>query len=261
MNYYNDNDNKVCLWLSELIKRKHIRNGIVDNRSIKEVTSKEIKEFEQCHFFAGIGGWSYAIELSNWQGKVWTASLPCQPFSAIGKNLKEKDHRHLWPSFFKLVEECRPPTIFGEQVASRAGREWLSRIQADLETLGYATGAADLCAAGIGAPHIRQRLFWVADSIEQRLERHTGNGNCSIQPGWERKEEDRPIAKSCWSSFEEVQFPDDKRRRIEPGTAALANGISERLVRLRGYGNAIVPQLAATFINSFLEVCKDNERR
>jgi DNA (cytosine-5)-methyltransferase 1 len=164
--YYNDNDLKVCAWLRELIKEGLIAEGDVDERSIADVKPSDLAGYTQCHFFAGIGGWSYALRLAGWpDGRpVWTGSCPCQPFSVAGKGRGESDERHLWPEFRRLIAECSPPVVFGEQVASKAGRGWLSRVRADLEALGYGVGAADLCAAGVGAPHIRQRLYWVADA-------------------------------------------------------------------------------------------------
>ena len=72
------------------------------------------------------------------------------------------DERHLWPVFADLIRECRPATVFGEQVASTLGRQWIAGVRTDLEGMGFAVGAADLCAAGVGAPHIRQRLYWGA---------------------------------------------------------------------------------------------------
>ena len=78
------------------------------------------------------------------------------------------DERHLWPAFFRLIAECRPVCVFGEQVVSNDGREWLSGVRADLETLGYACGAADLPAAGVAAPQNRSRLYWVADATGSR---------------------------------------------------------------------------------------------
>jgi DNA (cytosine-5)-methyltransferase 1 len=122
------------------------------------------------NFFAGITGWSYALQLAGWPDdrEVWTGSCPCQPLSSAGQRKGHADERHLWPAFYNLIAECRPATIFGEQVASKDGREWLAGVRADLEAIGYAVGAANLCAAGAGAPHIRQRLFWVADAAQQR---------------------------------------------------------------------------------------------
>ena len=114
-----------------------------------------------CHFFAGIGVWSYALRLAGWPDNrpVWTGSCPCQPFSSAGKGAGFTDERHLWPEFFRLIRECRPATVFGEQVASKDGLAWLDLVQNSLESAGYACGALDTCAAGVGAPHIRQRLY------------------------------------------------------------------------------------------------------
>jgi DNA (cytosine-5)-methyltransferase 1 len=165
MNYYNDNDPKMTAWLRELIKQNLIPPGDVDERSIEDVTGADLEGYTQCHFFAGIGGWLEALRLAGWPADrpVWTGSCPCQPFSSAGKRQGTKDKRHLWPEFYRLIAECNPPVVFGEQVASPLGRKWLAGVRADLEALGYAVGAADLCAAGVGAPHIRQRLWWVAD--------------------------------------------------------------------------------------------------
>ncbi|MBE8634335.1 DNA cytosine methyltransferase, partial [Salmonella enterica] len=76
----------------------------------------------------------------------------------------------LWPTWFDLVSQCRPHVIFGEQVASKDGLAWFDAVQLNLEEAEYAVAVVDLCAAGIGAPHIRQRLFWVADADSQCLE-------------------------------------------------------------------------------------------
>jgi len=162
MNYYNEIDPHAAAWLRTLIERGLIAPGVVDERSITDVQPTDLVGFKQCHFFAGIGGWSYALRLANWPDDrpVWTGSCPCQPFSTAGKQRGTADERHLWPEFARLIDKCQPPVVFGEQVASAAGREWLSTVRLDLEAMGYAVGAADLCAAGVGAPHIRQRLWW-----------------------------------------------------------------------------------------------------
>lgn len=163
MNYYNELDPYAAQWLRNLIAKNLIPNGKVDTRDIRKVKAKEVRDYTQAHFFAGIAGWSYALQLAGWpeDEEVWTGSCPCQPFSIAGKGKGKKDKRHLWPVWKKLIAECRPPVLFGEQVASPLGRDWLAGVWVDLETLGYEVGAADLCAAGVGAPHIRQRLFWV----------------------------------------------------------------------------------------------------
>lgn len=166
MNYYNEIDKFPAQWLRNLSDAGSISRGVVDERSISEVTASDLQNYTQCHFFAGIGVWSYALRLAGWSDNhaVWTGSCPCQPFSAAGKRGGTTDARHLWPEWFRLIRECRPRTIFGEQVASKDGLAWLDIVSSDLEAEGYTVGALDLCASGFGAPHIRQRLFFVAHS-------------------------------------------------------------------------------------------------
>ena len=162
--FYNDNEPFVVEWLNNLTGNGVIDDGIVDGRSVSEVAAADLLGYRQCHFFAGIGGWPEAFRIAGLTGvnRVWSASLPCQPVSSAGKRKGSKDKRHLWPEFYPIVSECRPSAIFGEQSASPDGRQWIDGISLDLEELGYAVAAADLCAAGVGAPHKRQRIYWVA---------------------------------------------------------------------------------------------------
>lgn len=161
--YYNEHDPHAAQWLRNLIERNLIAPGVVDERSIEGVVPSDLDGFTQVHFFAGIGVWSYALRQAGWPDDrpVWTGSCPCQPFSAAGKGGGFADERHLWPAFHWLIDQCRPPIVIGEQVASKDGLAWLDLVCADLEGSGYAFGALDLCAAGVGAPHIRQRLYWI----------------------------------------------------------------------------------------------------
>lgn len=170
--YYNEIDPFAAAWLQNLIDAGCVSPGVVDTRSIEEVTANDLKGFTQCHFFAGIGVWSYALRCAGWPDSrpVWTGSCPCQPFSQSGKRLGFSDPRHLWPTWFYLVSQCRPDVIFGEQVASKDGLTWFDAVQFDLEKAEYAVAVVDLCAAGFGAPQMRQRLFWVADANSQCLE-------------------------------------------------------------------------------------------
>lgn len=174
--YYNEHDFKAAAWLRELIKAGHIAPGDVDERSIEDVLPIELAGYTQCHFFAGIGVWSHALRRAGWDDDrpVWTGSCPCQPFSAAGKRAGLTDERHLWPAFDYLIGQCRPDVVFGEQVASSDGLAWLDIVQSDMEAKGYAIGTLDLCAAGFGAPHIRQRLFFVADAADGRLPLRAG---------------------------------------------------------------------------------------
>jgi len=203
---------------------------------------------------------------------VWTGSCPCQPFSAAGKRKGAADSRHLWPEFARLIAERRPARVFGEQVASKDGRLWLAGVRTDLEALGYAVGASDLCAAGVGAPHIRQRLYWMADSDSGRCEQRDSiqrsipkpDANCADgrmvnadQPGSQGRglrPDDNAGQFAAWASgFDVIDCADGKARRVESGTFPLAHGIPNRMGRLRGYGNGIVPQVAAEFIAAVME--------
>src|SRR3990170_1576017 len=142
-----------------------IAPGEVDERDIREVEPADLAGFAQCHFFAGIGVWSHALRGAGWPDgdPVWTGSCPCQSFSASGERGGFSDPRHLWPAWFRLIRKCRPGVVFGEQVASKDGRAWLDVVSSDLEDGGYAVGPAVLGAAWLGAPHIRNRLWFVAD--------------------------------------------------------------------------------------------------
>ena len=188
----NEFDPKAAAWLRELIAAGHIPKGEVDERSIADVQPADLAGYVQCHFFAGIGGWPLALRLVGWpeDRPVWTGSCPCPPFSVAGKKKScpkcggspiphprktgvfacvpcghewFADERHLWPEFLRLIAERRPSIVFGEQVAGADGLVWLAGVRATLEGLGYDVGAADLCAASVTAPHIRQRLYWLAD--------------------------------------------------------------------------------------------------
>jgi DNA (cytosine-5)-methyltransferase 1 len=164
--YYNEIDPFAAQWLRNLIEKKLIAPGDVDERSIRDVKPDDLRNYTQCHFFAGIGVWSYALRRSGWTDDlpVWTGSCPCQPFSAAGKQEGTADARHLWPEWFRLIREHRPVAVFGEQVAAAIRHDWLDLVSADLEGAGYAVGAAVLGAHSVGAPHIRQRLYFVANA-------------------------------------------------------------------------------------------------
>lgn len=309
--YYNEFDPFAAQWLRELIKCGFIADGVVDERSITEVDPDDLKEFNQCHFFAGIGGWSYALRLAGVPDdtRLWTGSCPCQAFSAAGKRKGFEDERHLWPVFSKLINERKPSIVLGEQVETAIRYGWLDLVQDDLERCGYACASAVLPAACVGAPHIRHRLYWggvLANTIKKfgiqgqsnvegqgaeqfartcdqgdgdtegiRLERETLFELSDKKEGWEAERRqtcqssdanqqlENPDSFGCRGRYSQSRFnfwsgaewrigQDGKIRPVEPGTFPLAYGIPARVGRLRGYGNAIVPQVAAEFIKAFL---------
>ena len=355
--YYNEFDPFASKWLRKLFPAAE-----VDARSIEYVEPEDLVHKRRCHFFAGIGGWELALQLAGWpeDQEVWTGSCPCQPFSVAGAGEGEADERHLWPEFFRLIAERRPAIVFGEQVANAVGHGWLDGVFADLEGQNYACGAVVLGAHSAGAPHIRQRLFWVADScstecgrrgessreyrgtlhasnrcgtgrqadadgwnsengdlqrsgeqrqqsqdggsvlgmgdsqsgrlgingsasgscghvdesgpaigladsIGARLERFTRDVAGRNQPGRIDQGSYRPTTTSnaitAWDAFSLIECSDGKPRRIPPiesGIFPLADGVPNRVGRLRGYGNAIVPQVAAMFIRAFMDTLHES---
>jgi len=327
--YYNDNCPQVCAWIRQLMFDGLIPYGVVDSRSILDVRPADLEGFTQCHFFCGIAGWAYALNLAGWPATrpVWTGSPPCQPFSAAGKLEGKEDARHLGPKFISLVRACRPPVLFGEQVASaavfgksakRVGGEpewaWLDDLSDRLEAAHYAVGASDIPAAGVGAPHIRQRTFFGAvrladangrDACAER-EQRSGQQRLKPQDGGPERLADanepgsqgrqgmpqRPVERAAgsggladsqppsgtdhggWDDVDWLFCRDGKWRPVKssvqrvapriPGSVVpcgdfvsasspLAQSTKEarRVMRLRGYGNAIVPQAAALFIKAF----------
>ena len=240
--YYNEFDPFAAAWLRNLIKAGHIADGDVDERSIADVDPIDLLGYTQCHFFAGIGGWSYALRLAGWpDGRaVWTGSCPCQPFSNIGKRRGFNDERHLWPAWRRLIREHRPVVVLGEQVKSALG--WLDLVSDDLEGLGYALGAACIPAAGVGAEHVRDRLWFVADADEtgwQDAERIA-----ATEAGAEVREATGVASGARYQHF---------RGTAKPDPSWIVDGLSGEGFAVGAYGNAIVPQVAAEFIGAYLD--------
>ncbi len=174
---YTDIDSFRCEWLERLVADGELPDGDVLCADIRDLGAAEVARYRQVHFFAGCGGWPLALALAGVpaDAPVWTGSCPCQPFSVAGKRRGEDDPRHLWPEWRRLLRECAPPVVLGEQVARTDGRRWLDGVLSDLERLGFAVGAAGLPAdASVGAPHARERLWFgalrVADAGRERRE-------------------------------------------------------------------------------------------
>lgn len=259
-----DIDAAVCAWLEQLVADDMLI-GEVRHADIRDLPSDSLRGYDRVHLFAGIGGWELALRLADWPDDlpVWTGSCPCQPFSVAGRQKGTRDRRHLWPDMRRHIEECRPPLVFGEQVAGPAGRQWLAFVRSDLERLGYAVGVADLPAASVGAPHLRQRLWWGAvltSDITNVYHRwgaarsagnHTSDANgCDRWPAWTTGADWLETA-GWWPCA------DGKARPFEVRIRPVGHAVPGRAVLVRGAGNAIVPQVGATFAVAFVKALKD----
>lgn len=234
--YYNDNDPYCCAWLSNLMDAGEILAGTIDDRSIHDISPDDIAGFARVHFFAGLGGWEYALGLAGWDDSpVWTASCPCQPFSVAGKREGFADERDLWPVLYSLVAKRQPPVVFGEQVAG--ADEWLSRAKRDLEEVGYAVGAEPIPASVVGAPHNRPRMWFVADA------------EWNEQP---RQEPRSRQAGRVGRVFQSVPW-DEPWQSALPRLRAMDDGIPRNVEATDAARNAIVPQVAAEFMSAYLE--------
>jgi DNA (cytosine-5)-methyltransferase 1 len=248
MNYYNEFEAKTATWLRQLIKDKLIPNGHVDERSITDVSPDDLSGYTQCHFFAGIGGWSKALQIVGWPDDrpVWTGSCPCQPYSSSGRNLGNDDERNLWPHFFRLIKKCRPQHVFGEQVENAVGHQWLDMVHSDLEEEGYTVGATVLGAHSVGADHERQRIYWAANAP-----------SLGQQEPWKLGQDAYCGSTGCFREADRLVL--SVRRGDLPFLCREHDGLPILMDRLAGHalGNAIVPQVAAEFISAYLECLTD----
>ena len=188
---------------------------------------------------------------------IISGGFPCQPFSVAGRRKGTADDRDLWPEMFRVIKEVRPTWIVGENVANFANME-LDRTLFDLESGGYEAQSFIIPACAVAAPHQRLRTFVVAHAnghrqlqsqrIVQDVRRRVGNSSAVlVNTGSQR-----------WQARHNNEHRDvtqrESQRQLSPtnGTPAVwqpepqlgrvADGISCRMDRLTGLGNAVVPQ-------------------
>jgi DNA (cytosine-5)-methyltransferase 1 len=252
--YYNEIDPYAAQWLRNLISKNLIAPGDVDERSIVDVQPDDLKGYTQCHFFAGIGGWSLAARLAGWPDRrpLWTGSCPCQPYSvgsvAHGGAKGQSDVRHLWPTFASLIREQSPPVVFGEQVVSAIGWGWYDELCWDMEDVDYACAAAVIPASAVKARHERKRLIWLAHASGPGRQRHNPIERVSVPAPEAFSFDGDPLA-DAGSAL------DGDYSNLLP-----CDGISVAVERraAHGYGNAIVPQVAAEVIGAYLDLYPDS---
>ena len=195
---YHDFDELKCETVREAIKARAITDGEVVCGDIKQLTADDVRGFRRVHFFCGGGFWDLALNLAGWGDEpVWTGSCPCPSFSCAGKGGGFDDPRHLWPDWFRLIGECRPAAVFGEQADDAVGYGWLDLVQTDLEAQAYAVGKVVLGAHSVGAPHIRQRLYFCADTAERRWIGRRPGGESIGNEAAERRDGEFQPERSC----------------------------------------------------------------
>ncbi len=191
-----------------------------------------------------------------------SGGFPCQPYSIAGKRKGTEDDRDLWPEMFRVIKEIKPTWVVGENVANFVNME-LERTLIDLESEGYETRTFIIPACAVNAKHRRDRTFIVAysdsswklqsqGSIEEfrkRLGDNCKNVSHTHSKGLER--ENQPELESrnstgCSRSGE--------RWATEPDVGRVANGIPNRVDRIRGLGNAVVPQQIYPILKAIKEI-------
>ena len=172
-----------------------------------------------------------------------TGGFPCQPFSSAGKRRGKADDRYLWPEMLRIIAECRPRWVLGENVAGIIPMA-LSTICADLEAIGYETIPIGIPSCAVGTLFRGKRIWIIAmDPATYRRRFSIGNsGRVVPVPQW--NEFINVVHKALESAI-----PAGKRGRM-------SDGISSRVHRLRLLGNAIVPQVAEQIFRAMKAVDK-----
>ena len=211
---------------------------------------------------------------------IITGGYPCQPFSVAGRKLGEKDKRHLWPEMFRLVKECKPTWVVGENVSGHI-KLGLDTVLEDLESEGYSTRAFSISASSIGANHKRERVWILANSrrtlrqgslFGEENENETGQEDAyqfersgsSSGNGISNTDSQRlqglGTERELRESQEERSFGWERWWELEPDVGRVAHGIPKRVDRLKGLGNSLVPAIPFIIGNSILETEENNER-
>ena len=198
---------------------------------------------------------------------IITGGFPCQPFSVAGKQKGTSDDRHLWPEMFRIVKEFTPRWIIGENVKGLTNIEKgmvFESVCTDLEGEGYEVRAFNIPAAGVGAPHRRERIWIVASLEDSRRSLRSWSkfgekdeneirkryADQHQRPGSTSESNVADASTGRRASQEgEIQTRGNGTEHkgwwsTEPNVGRVANGVSGRVYRLRALGNSIVPQIA-----------------
>ena len=176
---------------------------------------------------------------------VVCGGFPCQPFSVAGKQQGEKDDRHLWPEMLRVIKESKPSWVIGENVSGFV-KMALNNVCSDLETEGYRVQSFIIPACAVNAPHKRDRCWVVAYSNSN----DGRDSSCSLSSDGQTRVEFRsssnrqPVSKSGKGmAYYDNRQPRSNQWETEPRVGRVANGISNRVDRIKSLGNAVVPQI------------------
>jgi len=210
--------------------------------------------------------------------EVITGGFPCQPFSVAGRKKGTRDNRYLWPQMFRVIKEFKPRWIIAENVRGIINIQHgmvFERVHTDLESQGYETQTFIIPAAGVGAPHRRDRVWIVANSRRTIRGQQSSRNKESIESGTSQETKRSADSGSVARSSERekimadskrvyVQGQQDRPRQkqsrrsgwwdIEPDVGRVADGVQGRSYRLRGLGNSIVPKIAEEIGRAILKV-------
>jgi len=207
---------------------------------------------------------------------IITGGFPCQPFSVAGKQ-DPNDNRQLWPEMFRIIKEIRPTYVIGENVRNLISiREGVvfEQVCTDLEGEGYEVQTFILSASSQNAPHQRYRCWIVAhaNNTGNRTSRSRTDKNREKEvKGWKEQPQSKPsrysedVANSDNARWEKQWWQESAQEEqqtsqcrswwsVEPSVGRVAHGIPNRVDRLKGLGNAVVPQIPAVLGRAILEV-------
>ena len=244
--------------------REDIRREGKANQQRCALRCESVRHSEDTSAEAGTGNSFSAVTLIS-------GGFPCQPFSAAGKRRGRSDDRHLWPEMLRVIREVKPKYVLAENVRGLLSIESgmaFETVLTDLENAGYETWAGLIPATGVGAPHLRYRVFIVGharkcesgrlSSISGKETATFGNASADVaytrcfggngvqSIGQPRSSQTTPIGISSKDG--------EDWWAVEPRLGRVATRVSNRVDRLRALGNAVVPQQVYPILQAIMEV-------
>jgi len=215
---------------------------------------------------------------------VITGGYPCQPFSVAGKQKGEQDPRHLWPEMLRLVKECRPSWVIGENVSGHI-KLGLDTVLDNLESEGYSARTFSISASSIGAWHKRERVWIIANSecngqftseesrgIGETISKESEGSNDSFNvegaSGLSTSEQDvsNSNSKRLQGHREKYELRESKEKgqtcrlrgwESEPELGRVVDGLPDRTHRIKSLGNSVVPQIPMLIGEAILKTIKE----